>query len=94
VNPPNKTWSFTLRKENRLSAFENRTLRRTFGPKRDEIIVLNYWHIEGASCPAHSPNVIRMIKSKRMRCPGRVTRVGANGLAYVILVGTLEGKVH
>jgi hypothetical protein len=68
-----ETWSLTLREEHRLRVFENRVLRRIFGPKRDE--VTGGWrklHNDLYS----SPNIIRMIKSRRMRWAGHVARMG------------------
>jgi hypothetical protein len=63
---PTETWSLTLREENRLRVFENRVLRRIFGPKRDE--VTGEWrelHNEELHILYSSPN-IRQIKSRRM----------------------------
>jgi hypothetical protein len=62
-----ETWSLTLRKERRLRVFENRVLRRIFGPKRDE--VPGEWrklHNEELHDLYSSPNIVRVIKS-RMR---------------------------
>jgi hypothetical protein len=67
----------TLREENRLKVFENRVLRRTFGPKRDE--VTGGWiklHNEELHNLYSSPSKIRMIKSRRMKWAGHVARVG------------------
>jgi hypothetical protein len=61
-----ETWSFTLREEHRLRVFENRVLRRIFGPKRDE--VTGEWrklHNEELHIVYSSPNIIRQIKSRR-----------------------------
>jgi hypothetical protein len=63
-----ETWSLTLREERRLRVFENTVLRRIFGPKRDE--VTGEWrrlHNEELYDLYCSPNVIRVVKSKRMR---------------------------
>jgi hypothetical protein len=62
-----ETWSLTLREEHRLRVFENRVLRRIFGPKRDE--VTGDWrklHNEELRRLYSSPSIIRMIKSRRM----------------------------
>jgi hypothetical protein len=73
--------------------FENRTLRRIFGPKRDE--VTGGWrklHIEELHDLYSSPSIIRMIKSRRLRWAGHVARIGEKRNSYRILVGKPEGK--
>jgi hypothetical protein len=63
-----ETWSLILREEQRLRVFENRVLRRIFGPKRDEAI--GGWrrlHNEELNDLHSSPNIIRVIKPRRMR---------------------------
>jgi len=63
-----ETWSLTLREELRLRVFENRMLRRIFGFKRDE--VRGEWrklHNEEQNNTYSSPNILRVIKSRRMR---------------------------
>jgi hypothetical protein len=74
--------------------FENRVLRRIFGPKRDE--VTGGWrklHNEELHNFYSSPCIIRMIKSRRMRWKGHVARMGDKRNAYRILVGKPEGKM-
>jgi hypothetical protein len=66
-----ETWSLTLREEQRLRVFGNRVLRRIFGPKRDE--ATGEWrrlHNEELIDLYSSPNVIRVIKSRRMTWAG------------------------
>jgi hypothetical protein len=73
--------------------FENRVLRRIFGPKRDE--VTGEWrklHNEELHNLYSSPNIIRMMKSRKMRWAGNVERKGETRNAYRILVGKPEGK--
>jgi hypothetical protein len=75
-----ETWSLTLREKHRLRVFENRVLRRIFGPKRDE--VTGDWrklHNEKLHNLYSSPNIIR-IKSGRMRWAGHVARMGRRGM--------------
>jgi hypothetical protein len=86
-----ETWYLTIRKEHRLRVFENRVLRRIFGPKRDE--VTGGWrkpYNEELHNLYSSPN--RMIKSRRMRWLGQVARMVEKRNAYRILVGKPEGK--
>jgi hypothetical protein len=73
--------------------FENKVLRRIFGPKRDE--VTGEWknlHNEELRDMYSSPCIIRIIKSRRMRWVGHVARMGEQRNAYGLLVETPEGK--
>jgi hypothetical protein len=66
-----------LREERRLRVFENRVLRRVFGPKRDE--ATGEWgklHNEELSDLNSLPNIVRVVKSRRMRWVGHVARMG------------------
>jgi hypothetical protein len=68
-----ETWSLTLREDHRPGVFENRVLRRIFGPKRDE--VTGGWrklHNEELHNLNFSSSIIRTIKSRRMRWGGHV----------------------
>jgi hypothetical protein len=72
-----ETYSLTLREDHRLRVFKNRVLRRIFGWKRDE--VTGGWrklHNVELRNLYSSPNIIRMIKSKRLRWAGNVARMG------------------
>ena len=68
--------------------FENRVLRRIFGPKKDE--VTGEWrklHNEELNDLYCSPNIVRVIKSKRMRWAGHVARMGERRGVYRVLMG-------
>jgi len=88
-----ETWSLALREERRLRVFENKVLRRIFGPKRDEITgkrrKLYNEKLNDLYC---SPNIVRVIKSRRMRWAGHVARMGERRGVYRVWVGKPEGK--
>jgi hypothetical protein len=76
-----ESWSLTLREEHRQRVFENRVLRRIFDPKRDE--VTRGWRKlrnEELHNLHSSPNIIKMINSRRMRWAGHVARMGRRGM--------------
>ena len=82
-----------LREERKLRVFENMVLRRIFGPRRDEVTgewrrLLN----EELNDLYSSPNIVRVIKSRRMRWAGHVARMGEERGAYRVLVGKPKGK--
>src|SRR5215813_648463 len=88
-----ETWSLTLREERRLRVFENSVLRTVFGPKRDE--VTGEWrklHNEELSDLYSLPNIVRVVKSRRMRWAGHVARMGEGRGVHRVLVGKPEGK--
>jgi hypothetical protein len=88
-----ETWSLTLREEHRLKVFENRVLRRIFGPKRDEVTgECRKLHNREFHNLYSSPDTIRQIKSRRMRWVGHVACMGEGRNMYRVLVGEPEGK--
>ena len=87
-----ETWSLTLREERKLRVFENMVLRRIFGPRMED--VTGEWrrlHNELNDLYS-SPNIVRVIKSRRMRLAGHVARMGEERGLYRVLVGKPEGK--
>jgi hypothetical protein len=83
-----KTWSLTLREEHRLSVFEN----RIFGPKSDEDRSRRKLHNDELHILYSSPNIVRVIKSRRLRWAGPVARMGEGRGVYRVLVGRPSGK--
>jgi hypothetical protein len=82
-----------LREERRLRVFENRVLRKVFGPKRDE--VSGEWrklHNEELNDQYSLLNIVRVVKSRRMRWAGDVARMGKNRGVHRMLMGKPEGK--
>jgi hypothetical protein len=86
-----ETWSLTLREEHRLRFFESRVLK-IFGPKREEDGSWRKLHNDELHSLYSSPNIVRMIKSRRMRWAGPVASMGEGRGAYRVLVGRLEGR--
>jgi hypothetical protein len=87
-----KTWSVTSEEEHRLTVFENRGLRKIFGPKRDEDGSWRKFHIDELHSLYSSPNIFRVIKSRRISWAGHVARTGEGRDVYRVLVGRPEGK--
>jgi hypothetical protein len=88
-----ETWSLTLREEHRMKVFENRVLRRIFGPKRN--VVTGEWrklYNKELHILYSSTNIIRQFKARRMRWAGHVARMGEGRNVYKGLVGKPEGK--
>ena len=80
----------TLRKECRLRVFENRILRRIFGPKRDENDEWRRLHNEELHSLYRSPNIAKVIKSRRLRWADHVARMEEVRIAFKILTGILS----
>ena len=90
-----ETWPLTLREEHRVRVFEDRVLRRIFGPKRDG--VTGEWrklHNEELKDLYSSPSIVRVIKSRRMRWVGHVTRMEEGRGVHKVLMGKADGKNH
>jgi len=83
----------TLQEERKLRVLEKRVLRRIFGPRRDK--VLGEWrrlHNEELNDLYSSPNIVRVIKSRRMRWAGHVALMGEERAVYRVLLGKPEGR--
>jgi hypothetical protein len=90
-----ETWSLTLKEEHRLRVFENRMLRKIFGPKRVE--VTGEWrklHNEDLRDLHCSPSIIRIINSRRMRWAGHVARMGRRGTRIGYWWESQRERVH
>jgi hypothetical protein len=81
-----------LREEHTLRVFENRVLRRIFGPKREEDGSWGKLHNDELHSLYSSPNIVRVIKSRRLRWAGHVARMREGRGVYRVLVGRPEGK--
>jgi hypothetical protein len=88
-----ETWSLPLREERGLRVYENRVLRKIFGPNTDE--VTGEWrrlHNEELNDLYISPNIIWVVKSRRMGWAGHVARMGERRDSHKISVGKPERK--
>jgi len=88
-----ETWSLTLREERKVRVFENKVLRKIFGCRRGEVTV--EWrrlHNEELNDLYSLPNIVRVIKSRRMRWAGHVAHMGEERGVYRVLVGKPEGR--
>ena len=86
-----KLWSLTLREEYRRRLFENRIRRRIFGPKMDVNGEWRRLHNEVLSL-YRSPNIVRVIKSRRLRWAGHLARMEEGKSSFKILTGKPTGK--
>ena len=86
------TWSHTLREECRLRVIKNRILRRVFGPKRDDIEEWRRLRDEELQSLSHSPNIARVIKSRRWGWAGHAARMEEGRSALIILPVKPIGK--
>ena len=78
-----ETWSLTLREVHRLRMFENTVLRRVFGPKRDEVTgERRKLHNEELSDRYFLPNIVRVVKLRRMRWAGHAERMGEGSTGF------------
>jgi hypothetical protein len=87
-----ETWSLILREEHRLRVFENTVLRRISGPKREEDGSWRKLHNDDLHNLYSSPNIFRVIKSRRMRWAGHVGGEGRG--VYRVLVRRPKGRCH
>jgi hypothetical protein len=87
-----KTWSFILRGKHRLRVFENRVLRKIFGPKKEADGSWRKLHNYEFHSPYSSPNIVRVIKSRRMEWAGHVTCMGEGRGVYRVLVKRPLGR--
>jgi hypothetical protein len=88
-----ETWLLTLREECGLRVFENKVLRRIFGPKRNQL--MGEWrrlHNKELYALYSSPNIIWVMKSRRLRWAGHVARMEERRGSYRALVGKSEGR--
>jgi hypothetical protein len=87
-------WSLTLREEHRLGVSEDRVLRRIFGPKREEDGSWRKLHNDELHSLYSSPNIVRVIKSRRMRWAGHVAHMEEGRGVYRVLVGAPKERDH
>jgi hypothetical protein len=81
-----------LRKEHRLKVFENRVLRKIFGPKREEDGSWKKLHNDESHSLYSLPNIVKVIKSRKMRWAGHVAYMGEGRGVYRVLIGRPKGK--
>jgi hypothetical protein len=89
-----ETWSLVLREEHRLRVFENRVLRRIFGPKRKDDGSWRKLHNDEIHGLYSSPNIVRVIKSRRMRWTGHVACIGEGEMFTGLWLGGPKSRDH
>jgi hypothetical protein len=89
-----ETWSLSLREEHRLRVFENKLLRRIFGPEREEDGSWRKLHNDELHSLYYSPHIVRVIKSRRMRWAGHVARMGEGRGVYRVWLGGPTTRDH
>jgi len=90
-----ETWLLTLREEHRLRVFENRVLRRVFGPMKDEVTrEFRKLHNEELSDLYSLPNIVRVVQSRRMKWAGHVARMGEGEVYTGFWWGNLRERDH
>ena len=87
-----ETWSLTIGEECRLRVFENMILRPVFRPKRDENGEWRRLHNEELHSLYRSSNIVRVIKSRRLRWAGHVARMEEGRSVFKMLTGKPSGK--
>ena len=87
-----EAWYLTLREESRLRVFENRILRQIIGPKGDENGERRRLQNEELRSLHNSPNIVRVIKSRRLRRAGNVARMEEVTSIFKILTDKPTGK--
>jgi hypothetical protein len=83
-----------LKEEHRLRVFENRVLRRIFRPKREQDGSWRKLHNDELHSLYSSPNIVRVIKSRRMKWAGHVARMGKGEVFTGFLLGGPKGRDH
>jgi hypothetical protein len=87
-----ETWSLTWREEHRLRVFENKVLRKIFGPKREADGLWRKLHNDELHSLYSSLNIVRVIKSSRMKWAGHVARMGEKRGVCRVLIGRPKVK--